>query len=101
MITYICSIITNDQVQEYIGIVLMILEALLVIIKFLQYIVEPESKFGKFLAKLLKGLKFVKDETQHVSENIKKEINENGQTTTESAADADATEHRGDEDSGA
>ncbi len=101
MITYICSIINNDQVQEYIGIVLMILEALLVFIKFLQYIVDPESKFGKFLSKLLKGLKFVKDETQHVSESIKKENNENGQTTTENPADAESTESRGDENSGA
>lgn len=79
MITFICSIITNDQIQEIIGIILMILEALLVIIKFLQYLVEPSSKFGKFLAKLLKGLVFVKSEVKTASKTIEKEHNENGQ----------------------
>lgn len=73
MITYICSIITNDQIQEYIGIVLMILEALLVVIKFLQYIVDPKSKFGKFLSRLLKGIKFVQDEAKNASNKIEKE----------------------------
>ena len=73
MITYICSIINNDQIQEYIGIVLMILEALLVVIKFLQYIVDPNSKFGKFLSKLLKGIKFVQDEAKNASNKIEKE----------------------------
>ena len=73
MITYICSIITNDQIQEYIGIVLMILEALLVVIKFLQYIVDPNSKFGKFLSRLLKGIKFVQDEVKNASNKIEKE----------------------------
>ena len=72
MITYICSIITNDQIQEYIGIVLMILEALLVVIKFLQYIVDPNSKFGKFLSRLLKGIKFVQDEAKNASNKIEK-----------------------------
>ena len=70
MITYICSIITNDKIQEYIGIVLMVAEALLVIIRFLQYIVDPESKFGKFLSRLLKGIKFIKDEANTASEKI-------------------------------
>ena len=73
MITYICSIITNDQIQEYIGIVLMILEALLVVIKFLQYIVDPNSKFGKLLSRLLKGIKFVQDEAKNASNKIEKE----------------------------
>ena len=76
MITFICSIITNDQIQEYIGIVLMVLEAMLVVIKFLQYIVEPNSKFGKFLSKLLRGIKFVKDEAQHASNAIKEDERE-------------------------
>ena len=70
MITYICSIITNDKIQEYIGIVLMVAEALLVIIRFLQYIVDPDSKFGKFLSRLLKGIKFIKDEANTASEKI-------------------------------
>lgn len=79
MITFICSIITNDQIQEIIGIILMVLEALLVIIKFMQYLVEPSSKFGKFLAKLLKGLVFVKSEVKTASKTIEKEHNENEQ----------------------
>lgn len=73
MITFICSIITNDQIQEYIGIVLMILEALLVVIKFLQYLVDPNTKFGKFLSRLLKGVKFVQDEAKSASNKIEKE----------------------------
>ena len=73
MITYICSIITNDQIQEYIGIVLMVLEALLVVIRFLQYIVDPNSKFGKFLSRLLKGIKFVQGEAKNASNKIEKE----------------------------
>ena len=78
MITYICSIITNDKIQEYIGIVLMVAEALLVIIRFLQYIVDPNSKFGKFLSRLLKGIKFIKDEANTASEKIN-EVQDNGQ----------------------
>lgn len=78
MITYICSIITNDKIQEYIGIVLMVAEALLVIIRFLQYIVDPDSKFGKFLSRLLKGIKFIKDEANTASEKIN-EVQDNGQ----------------------
>ena len=66
MITYICSIINNDQIQEYIGIVLLILEAVLVLIKFLQYVVDPQSRFGKFLAKLLKGMTFLKGEAKNL-----------------------------------
>ena len=66
MITYICSIINNDQIQEYVGIVLMILEAVLVLIKFLQYVVDPQSRFGKFLAKLLKGMTFLKGEAKNL-----------------------------------
>ena len=78
MITYICSIITNDKIQEYIGIVLMVAEALLVIIRFLQYIVDPESKFGKFLSRLLKGIKFIKVDANTASEKIN-EVQDNGQ----------------------
>lgn len=89
MITFICSIITNDQIQEYIGIVLMVLEAMLVVIKFLQYIVEPNSKFGKFLSKLLRGIKFVKDEAQHASSAIKEECKENERERQDNDTDGD------------
>ena len=92
MITYICSIITNNQIQEYIGIVLMVAEALLVIIRFLQYIVDPDSKFGKFLSRLLKGIKFIKDEANTASEKIN-EVQDNGQGK-------DATDGQHGEDSG-
>ena len=89
MITFICSIITNDQIQEYIGIVLMVLEAMLVVIKFLQYIVDPNSKFGKFLSKLLRGIKFVKDEAQHASNAIKEECKENERERQDKDTDGD------------
>lgn len=84
MITYICSIINNDQIQEYIGIVLMILEALLVLIKFLQYIVDPQSRFGKFLLKLLKGMTFLKGEAKNFEQTIKKEGEEHDRRGNES-----------------
>lgn len=77
MVTYICSLINNDQIQEYIGIALMILEGLLVLIKFLQYIVDPETRFGKFLSKLLKGMTFLKGEAKNLETTIKKEGEEN------------------------
>ena len=51
----------------------MVLEALLVVIKFLQYIVDPNSKFGKFLSRLLKGIKYVQDEAKNASNKIEKE----------------------------
>jgi len=79
MITFICSIITNDNIQEIVGIILMCLEVLLVALKILQYLVEPESKFGKFLSRLLKGITFVKDEVK----TIEKEISDNGQNRPE------------------
>lgn len=84
MITYICSIINNDQIQEYVGIALMILEALLVLIKFLQYIVDPQSRFGKFLSKLLKGMTFLKCEAKNLEHTIKKEGEEHDRRGNES-----------------
>lgn len=84
MITYICSMINNDQIQEYIGIVLMILEGLLVLIKFLQYIVDPQSRFGKFLSKLLKGMAFLKGEAKNLEQTIKKEGEEHDRRGNES-----------------
>ena len=51
----------------------MILEGLLVLIKFLQYIVDPQSRFGKFLSKLLKGMTFLKGEAKNLEQTIKKE----------------------------
>ena len=84
MITYICSIINNDQIQEYVGIALMILEALLVLIKFLQYIVDRQSRFGKFLSKLLKGMTFLKGEAKNLEQTIKKEGEEDDRRGNES-----------------
>ena len=84
MITYICSIIDNDQIQEYVGIAIMILEALLVLIKFLQYIVDPQSRFGKFLSKLLKGMTFLKGEAKNLEHTIKKEGEEHDRRGNES-----------------
>lgn len=84
MITYMSSIINNDQIQEYVGIALMILEALLVLIKFLQYIVDPQSRFGKFLSKLLKGMTFLKGEAKNLEQTIKKEGEEHDRRGNES-----------------
>jgi hypothetical protein len=52
------------------------LEGLVVIITFLQYIVDPKSKFGKFLKKLLKGITFVKGKTEEMTKKDKKDKTE-------------------------
>lgn len=62
----------------------MILEALLVFIKFLQYIVDPQSRFGKFLSKLLKGMTFLKGEAKNLEQTIKKEGEEHDRRGNES-----------------
>lgn len=59
MFTLICSASLQFNAGEIIGYIIMILEILLVLIKFLQVLVPSESKFGKFLAKFLKGITFV------------------------------------------
>ena len=86
MITYICSIINNDQIQEYVGIALMILEALLVLIKFLQYIVDPQSRFGKFLSKLLKGMTFLKGEAKNLEQTEGEEHDRRGNESEDSGS---------------
>lgn len=60
MITLLLSQMTSAEWQEILGLILTGLEVLLVFIAFLQILVDPESKFGKFLKKLLKGITFVK-----------------------------------------
>lgn len=62
MVTLFFSSIAQYVPLEILGWILFALEFMLVLIKFLQYFVDPESKFGHFLAKALKGFKFLKSE---------------------------------------
>lgn len=70
MITLILGEIQQADVLVIIGYVTAGLEVLLVLIKFLQYIVNPKSKFGIFLAKLLKGIKFLKDTADDATKSM-------------------------------
>lgn len=60
MVTLLVGLATASEIEQYVGIVLMVLECLLILIKFLQYLIPADSKFGQFLAKLFRGLKFLK-----------------------------------------
>lgn len=71
MFTLLISFATAAEWQQILGLILTGLEVLLVIIGFLQYIVDPESKFGKFLAKLLKGITFVKGKVEEQTKEDK------------------------------
>jgi len=71
MMTLLTSFLTNLEWQEISGFILTGLEALLVLVALLQYFVDPKSKFGKFLKKLLKGITFVKGEVEKRSDKDK------------------------------
>lgn len=60
MITLLLGTISAAEWQEILGLILTGLEVLLVLVAFLQILIDPESKFGKFLKKFLKGITFVK-----------------------------------------
>ena len=77
MITLILSSLYGSNLMEVFGYVLMALECLLVVTKFLSLLVNPKGKFGLFLKKLLKGLKFLKDEVKehrNESENVDHDV---------------------------
>lgn len=67
MLTLLIGAINASEWQEILGLILMGLEIVIVIITFLQFIVDPKSKFGKFLKKLLKGITYVKGEVEKQS----------------------------------
>ena len=60
MVTLLLAQISQTQWMDVLGIILVVLEVIIVVIKFLQYLVPADSKFGVFLSKLLKGIHFVK-----------------------------------------
>ena len=62
MVTFLIGLTSDSTWSVILGYVLISLEILLVLVKFLQYLVPASSKFGKFLRKLFKGLKFLKKE---------------------------------------
>jgi hypothetical protein len=72
MITLLIGTLSAAEWQEILGLILTGLEVLLVLVAFLQILVDPESKFGKFLKKLLKGITFVKGKIEE-SKNKDKE----------------------------
>lgn len=50
--------------QEILGLILTGLEVLIVLTSFLQILIDPESKFGLFLKKFLKGITFVREKVE-------------------------------------
>ena len=72
MITLLLAIIESDIAGKIVGIVLSVGEALIVVLTLLSYFVEPESKFGKVLNKLLRGLFRAKN---HLRDDINKSEN--------------------------
>lgn len=79
MVTLMYSyLFLNDQFTEILGWVLTSLEIIIVLIKFLQYLVNPDSKFGKFLIKLLPGLNFLKDQVNHLKDHDPDDEDDNG-----------------------
>ena len=71
MITLLLSQMTSAEWQEILGLILTGLEVLLVFIAFLQFFVDPESKFGKFLKNFLKGITFVKGKVSEAKDKDK------------------------------
>jgi len=63
MMTLILGLILDADWLTVIGYALVALEAFIVLTRFLQIIVNPNSAFGKFLPKLLKGFVFLKTYT--------------------------------------
>lgn len=76
MFTLLIGAMNASEWQEILGLILTGLEILLVLIAFLQLLVDPKSKFGKFLKKLLKGITFVKGKTEEMTKKDKKDKTE-------------------------
>lgn len=76
MITLLLGTVNASEWQQILGLILTGLEVLIVLASFLQMFIDPESKFGKFLKKFLKGITFVK-------EKIDEEMKEDEKDKTE------------------
>lgn len=72
MISYLICV-ANNIPMKWLSYIIMALEILLVIIKFLQMLVPENSKFGQFLKKLLPAIKFLKTSTTEKIEPVNKE----------------------------
>ena len=68
MVTLLLSMIA-DLPLEVLGMILVVLECIIVLLKFLQYFVAPDSKFGIFLKKALKGFIFLRKEFKEKDED--------------------------------
>lgn len=73
MITLLMAISTDNIFLKYIGIAVSIIEVLLVVVKFLSYLFDNTTKFGKILRKIFKGLQAVKSELQPITTEQSKE----------------------------
>ena len=61
MVTLLASIAVGNDITSIIGIVLAVIEGLLCILGLISKFVRPDSKFGKFLSKFMKGLYEIED----------------------------------------
>lgn len=71
MFTLLIGFVNAAEWQEILGLILTGLEILLVLVAFLQILVDPKSKFGKFLKKFLKGITFVKGKIEEAKNKDK------------------------------
>jgi hypothetical protein len=70
MLTLLLGAITGIELITVVGYVLAACEGLIVLVHLVSFFVEPESKFGKFLAKVLKGLRASKEYATKVIEKL-------------------------------
>lgn len=70
MITLLLDVFLQLDWLTIVGYALVALEAFIVLTRFLQIVVNPNSAFGKFLPKLLKGFVFLKTYTIDKSKQL-------------------------------
>ena len=71
MITLLWSLVADIDFGVVLGYILMALEILIVIITLLKFFVPANSKFGKILSSILKGLHQSKDYIEDIDDTKK------------------------------
>ena len=66
MVTLLVGLIEANQVQEILGIILSVIEILIIVTRILASIFPVDSRVGRILSKLLKGLYNGADEVSEI-----------------------------------
>lgn len=77
MVTLLFGLANSDNIQQVLGIILTGCEILIVGLTLISFFVKPESKVGKFLSNILKGLYKSKQYLDDISDK-KEELNKKG-----------------------